>query len=221
MLLLPLFVVILLAFQQKTSILQGNKKAKRPPNILFAIADDQSFPHASAYGQKAFQTPVFDSVAAQGILFNNAFVAAPQCSPSRAAILTGRNIWQLEEAGTHASYFPKKFPVFTDALENNGYFLGFTGKPWNPGNFKDAGWSRNPVGPECNKRQFKQVPTTGISKTDYVANFKDFMAEKPADKPFFFWYGGQEPHRDYEEGSGAAAGLTAFGKFRINRLSQN
>ena len=62
-----------------------------------------------------------------------------QCSPSRAAILTGRQIWQLEEAGTHSSYFPKKFPVFTDALEGAGYFLGFTGKPWGPGNFKDAG----------------------------------------------------------------------------------
>ena len=208
LLLLPLFVLMLLAFQQKTSVLQGNKKAKRPPNILFAIADDQSYPHASAYGQKAFRTPVFDSVAAQGILFNNAFVAAPQCSPSRAAILTGRNIWQLEEAGTHASYFPKKFPVFTDALENSGYFLGFTGKPWSPGNFKDAGWSRNPVGPEYNSRQL-QPPTTGISKTDYAANFKDFLTEKPSDKPFFFWYGGQEPHRDYEEGSGAAAGLSA------------
>src|SRR5690606_9805529 len=89
---------------------------QRPSNILFAIADDQSFPHASAYGMPQFRTPAFDSVAEHGVLFSNAFVAAPQCSPSRAAILTGRNIWQLEEAGTHSSYFPKKYPVFTDAL---------------------------------------------------------------------------------------------------------
>jgi len=73
---------------------------------------------------------IFDEVAKRGIMFTNAFVAAPQCSPSRAAMLTGKNIWQLEEAGTHSSYFPKKFPVFTDALESAGYFIGYTGKAW-------------------------------------------------------------------------------------------
>ncbi len=201
--------LMLLSFQQNAIRVADPQRAKRAPNILFAIADDQSFPHASAYGQPTFHTPVFDSVAARGILFTNAFVAAPQCSPSRAAILTGRQIWQIEEAGTHSSYFPKKYPVFTDALEKAGYALGFTGKPWDPGNWEDAGWSRNPVGPEYNKRKLSNPPTKGISKTDYVANFKDFLAEKPADKPFFFWYGSQEPHRVYDEGSGLAAGLSA------------
>ena len=114
----------------------------------------------------------------------------------------------MEEAGTHSSLFPKKFPVFTDALENAGYALGFTGKPWAPGNFIDSGWQRNPVGPEFNSRKFEKVPTSGISKTDYAANFNDFLNEKPKDKPFFFWYGGQEPHREYEEGSGKVAGFS-------------
>ncbi|MGB3529285.1 MAG: sulfatase [Saprospiraceae bacterium] len=196
-------------FQQSMPLPRWQKTITRPPNILFAIADDQSFPHASIYGQSTFRTPIFDRIASNGILFSNAFVAAPQCSPSRAAILTGRQIWQLEEAGTHSSYFPKKFPVFTDALEGAGYFLGFTGKPWGPGNFKDAGWNRNPVGPEFNKRELASKPTTGISNIDYVANFKDFLDAKPADKPFFFWYGGHEPHRTYEAGSGAAVGKTA------------
>jgi N-sulfoglucosamine sulfohydrolase len=202
---LAFFGFILTSFREN----RVKKSEKRPPNILFAIADDQSFPHASAYGNSTFHTPEFDKVAAKGILFNNAFVAAPQCSPSRAAILTGRHIWQLEEAGTHGSYFPKKFPVFTDALENAGYAIGFTGKPWGPGNFKDSGWSRNPVGPEYNKRKFDKVPASGISTTDYASNFKDFLKDKPKDSSFFFWYGGQEPHRKYEEGSGAASGLSS------------
>ena len=46
-----------------------------------------------------------ESVAREGVLFNNAFCPAPGCSPSRAAFLTGRHIWMIEEAGTHASYF--------------------------------------------------------------------------------------------------------------------
>jgi uncharacterized sulfatase len=184
----------------------GAAVKERQPNILFAIADDQSYPYASAYGTKGIHTPAFDEIAKKGVLFTNAFVAAPQCSPSRAAILTGKNIWQLEEAGTHSSYFPKKFQVFPDLLEQNGYCTGYTGKPWGPGNWKDAGWPRNPVGPEYNSRKFRTVPASGISKTDYFENFRDFYSQKKDDAPFFFWYGGHEPHRDYEEGSGLKAG---------------
>lgn len=179
--------------------------ASAAPNILFAIADDQSYPYASAYGTKGVSTPAFDRLAEQGVLFHNAFAPAPQCSPCRAAILTGRNIWQLEEAGTHSSYFPKKFPVFTRGLEAIGYHVGFTGKPWGPGNFKDAGWTRNPVGDEYNEFELKP-PASGISNIDYAANFQAFLAKKKTNQPFFFWFGAKEPHRTYEYGSGHRAG---------------
>jgi N-sulfoglucosamine sulfohydrolase len=198
-------LILLLLLQLPALLAQQPRRM----NILFAIADDQSYPHASAYGQKVFQTPVFDSVAAAGVLFTNAFVAAPQCSPSRAAILTGRNIWQLEEAGTHSSLFPKKFTVFTDQLEQSGYHIGYTGKGWEPGNYQIAGWTRNPVGPEYSKRLLQTTPASGISKNDYAANFRDFLDEKKNDQPFFFWFGAWEPHRDYEPGSGLASGLSA------------
>lgn len=176
------------------------------PNIMFVISDDQSYPFASAYGSQTVSTPNFDRVAKQGILFHNVFCAAPQCSPNRAAILTGKNIWQLEEAGTHASYFPRKFGVFTDVLEQGGYQLGYTGKPWGPGNWQDAGWERNPVGPEFNQIKFDQVPATGISHTDYAGNFEAFLDHSDPGRPFFFWYGAFEPHRVYEENSGSASG---------------
>jgi len=175
------------------------------PNFLFAIADDQSYPYASAYGTSGVSTPAFDRLAREGVLFHNAFAPAPQCSPCRAAILTGRNIWQIGEAGTHGSYFPKKFPVFTRALEGAGYHVGFTGKPWSPGNFADAGWDRNPVGTEYNQKTLTP-PTKGISNTDYAANFEVFLETRESKEPFFFWYGGREPHRTYEYGSGAKAG---------------
>lgn len=205
--LLFLGFIAALSWRGKPADTPPERLVSRRPNILFAIADDQSFPHTSAYGSKTFRTPAFDRIASKGVLFLNAFVAAPQCSPSRAALLTGRNIWQLEEAGTHSSYFPKKFPVFTDALEQSGYFIGHTGKAWGPGNFEDAGWSRNPAGPAFNKRLLDERPATGISRNDYVSNFRDFLQSRPDDQPFFFWYGGMEPHRVYEAGSGRRAGL--------------
>jgi len=68
------------------------------PNILFCIADDWGFPHATAYGCSWVKTPNFDRVAQNGVLFNQAFTVNAKCAPSRAAILTGRYSFQLEEA---------------------------------------------------------------------------------------------------------------------------
>src|SRR5436309_1008455 len=82
------------------------------PNILIAIADDASWPHMSAYGCRFVRTPNFDRVAREGVLFNNCFTPTPKCSPSRAALLTGRNPWQLEEAADHYGIFPAKLKVF-------------------------------------------------------------------------------------------------------------
>jgi len=183
----------------------GGRSGKRP-NILLAIADDQSWPHTGAYGSRIVKTPAFDRIAREGILFTHGYCPAPQCSPARAALLTGKNIWQLEEAGTHASYFPAKFQVYPDLLETAGYFVGYTGKPWSPGNWQDSGWSRNPAGPGYNDRQLDQVPAEGISSLDYAGNFEDFLQARSDDQPFCFWYGCREPHRRYEDGSGLKAG---------------
>jgi len=176
--------------------------AKEPvrPNILFVISDDQSWPYASAYDTDWVKTPGFDIVAKNGILFNNAFVNSPGSSPSRASMLTGRYPWQIEEAGTHGSSFPTKYKVFTQVLEENGYLTGFTGKPWGPGDWEISGWKQNPVGKEYNQKML-QPPYTGISKTDYAGNFELFLEQRKKDQPFFFWFGAQEPHRSFEEGS--------------------
>jgi uncharacterized sulfatase len=180
--------------------------AGRRPNILFAIADDWSWPHASVAGAKGVRTPNFDRVAQEGVLFTNAFCAAPQCSPHRAAILTGRHIWQLEEAGTHGSLFPNKFKVYPGLLEGAGYHVGFAGKGWSPGNWRDGGWSRNPAGPEYSERRFDSTPWSGINPIDYAGNFDAFLAKRPEGAPFCFWYGCHEPHRKYQKGSGVKSG---------------
>jgi len=183
----------------------GCARPSERPNILLAISDDQSWPHAGAYGCRYIKTPAFDRIARQGALFANGFCPAPQCSPCRAALLTGRNIWQNEEAGTHSSYFPNKFAVFTDMLAEAGYHVGYTGKPWGPGNWQNPGWPQNPAGNEYNSRT-SEPPLGQIRNTDYAGNFDDFIGDRSPDQPFCFWYGASEPHRAYEKGAGRKSG---------------
>ena len=177
--------------------LNGQVSAADRPNIFIAMSDDVSFPHASAYGCDMVNTPAFDSIAKNGILFNNAYCCAPGCSPSRAAFLTGRHIWMIEEAGTHASYFQKKYTTFPEALQQAGYFVGNTGKAWAPGNFKQGGRSDNPAGP-----RFR-----GQKRGDHVAGFEAFLQQQPDDAPFCFWFGGNDAHRPYVKRSGIESGL--------------
>ena len=180
--------------------------AKDPrPNILFAISDDQSWVHASAYGYEAISTPAFDRVAREGVLFTQAFSPTPGCSPTRAAFLTGRHSWMIEHAGTHASSFPRKYAVWPDTLEKSGYVIGATGKLWGPGNWEISGWERNPAGPAWSSQELTP-PAPGIRRTDYAANFAQFLEKRPKDRPFAFWYGASEPHRPFAPGIGAKSG---------------
>ncbi|MBM3785042.1 MAG: sulfatase [Acidobacteria bacterium] len=187
------------------SIAVTAQSAAKRPNILFVISDDWGHGHAGAYGAKWVNTPHFDRVAREGVLFHNCFTSNPKCSPCRATILCGRNSWQMKEAISHFSIFPNDFPVFPDLLENAGYFVGLTGKGWGPGDFKSTGWKRNPAGPSFDKFRSKP-PTNGISQLDYARNFEDFLSQRPKEKPFYFWMGLHEPHRKYENGSGVRAG---------------
>lgn len=175
------------------------------PNILFAIADDWGR-HAGAYGTPWINTPNFDRVARQGLLFNQAFTPNAKCAPSRAIILTGRYSWQLEEAANHMCYFPAKFKSYPESLAEHGYFVGTTGKGWGPGVANDAQVQpRKIVGQPFSKRTAPPA-ASGISNIDYAANLVDFLDAAPAGGPWCFWSGATEPHRTYEYGAGVAKG---------------
>lgn len=155
-------------------------QAARRPNILFAVSDDQSFSETAV--------PAFQRIAQTGVRFTQAICASPGCAPSRAAILTGKYPWQLREAGTHASLFPRDLTVYPELLQKAGYSVGLTGKGAGPCNFKDAGWPHNPAGAAI------------------APDFDAFLKTRAKDQPFCFWYGAKEPHRPYDAGSGLRAG---------------
>ncbi len=179
---------------------------ERRPNILFALADDQSYPHASGLGDPVAQTPVFDRVAGEGVLFTHSFACCPSCTPSRSSVLTGRQMWEVEQAGVLYGTLPARFPIVTHILADAGYHAGFTGKPWGPGNWRAGGLTRHPNGAEYNRRRFSEPVAGGIDLRDYAANFDDFLADRPDESPFFFWFGCTEPHRVYRPGIGLSSG---------------
>jgi N-sulfoglucosamine sulfohydrolase len=179
--------------------------AKRP-NILIAISDDQSYPHTSASGCNFINTPAFDRIAENGVLFTNAFVTSPGCAPSRASLVMGRYPWQNEHAGNHSAIWPKKLIPFPDFLEDNGYFIGFTGKGVEPFEHGLGGRDINPAGYEYNEIKNNPSARKGIDKVDYAENFKVFLNEKEDDSPFCFMYLSKEPHRGFELGSGVKSG---------------
>jgi arylsulfatase A-like enzyme len=178
--------------RELAAILDGIRRAgaqqARRPNIVLAIADDWSFPHAGIYGDSTVRTPNVDRLAREGARFTRAFVAAPSCTPSRAALLTGQAVHRLEEGGNLHGFLPKAYPVYPDLLEEAGYMVGYTGKGWGPGRFEPGGRARNPAG-----ALFK--------------SFDEFMLKRAKGSPFCFWFGSTDPHRPYEPGSGARGGM--------------
>ncbi len=156
------------------------------PNILLFIADDWGWPHAGAYGDSVVATPHFDRLAREGVLFENAFVSSPSCTPSRAALLTGQSFWRLGAGANLYGSLPPEHPVYTDVLEADGYVVGYARKGWAPGELGER--PRNPAGPEFD-------------------SFESFLARRPDGQPFCFWFGTHDPHRVYDEGSGARSGI--------------
>src|SRR4051812_33421813 len=81
----PLVILFIMA----PLLLQGQKKDSRP-NIIYIMADDMGYADLSCYGQKNYKTPNIDRLAAQGVKFMNAYAAAPVCTPTRTAFMTGK-----------------------------------------------------------------------------------------------------------------------------------
>ena len=103
------------------------------PNFVFVLLDDVRFDDVGFMGHPFVQTPHFDRMANEGIVFNNAFAATPLCSPNRASILTG------QYAHTHGitdnvdrTAQSQRLRTFPMLLQQNGYDTAFVGK-WHMG----------------------------------------------------------------------------------------
>ena len=126
-----LLFLFCLAFNGHSSTKDGK------PNILWIFIEDASA-HISCYGEEAIKTPTIDALAESGILFENAFVTCPVCSPSRSALVTGmyqttigahnhRSQRKEGKGGGNTEYYnsydlPQEIPIASKLFEKAGYF---------------------------------------------------------------------------------------------------
>ncbi|MGI9467118.1 MAG: sulfatase-like hydrolase/transferase, partial [Rubripirellula sp.] len=168
------------------------------PNILFIIADDASRDSMGVYGSTYVETPNFDRIAREGVLFTQAYNCNPKCAPARACLLTGRYSWQLQEACNHNPFLSDRWAFYPFLLEDAGYCVGYTGKGWGPGEFSgyDASKSKDKLNPAGHPFLTKKLkpPYKGINSIDYAGNFEEFLKQLPEQQPFCFWFGTKEPH---------------------------
>ncbi len=156
------------------------------PNIVFAIADDWGWPHASAYGDKGVKTPAFDRLARDGVLLENAYISSPSCTPSRGAIISGQQFWRLGPAANLWSVWPSTEPEYPKLLAAEGYFVGSYRKGWGPGIH----------------------PSTAVSPAGRIyGSVGRFFQARPEGMPFCLWFGASDPHRPYAAGTGVESGL--------------
>lgn len=197
------------------------------PNILFIFADDWGR-HASAYAKldgpgtvnDVLQTPHIDRVAREGVLFRNAHVTAPSCTPCRSSLLSGQYFWRTGRGAIlRGAVWDTTIPSYPLLLREAGYHIGKTYKVWSPGTPVDAPYGTNQFAYESAGRRFNQF-SQNVTKLvregkavtaakqelydEVSANFEAFLADRTPGQPFCYWFGPTHTHRKWERGSGKA-----------------
>lgn len=198
--------------------------AQNRPNILFAFGDDMGR-YQSIYNKleggntpnSVIETPVFDKLAEEGVVFMNAHVNAPQCTPCRSSILSGQYFWRTGlGAILQGAVWNDSIPSYPLLLKENGYYIGRTYKVWYPGTPANAPYGGNDNTFEKYGTDFCFFSQTVLKHSsaedieaekeklfnEVVKNFDDFLSGREKGQPFCYWWGPWNTHRPWAKGSG-------------------
>jgi len=194
-------------------------------NVLFVFADDWGR-YASAYAKidgkptinDAIATPNFDRLAREGVLFRNAFVNSPSCTPCRSSLLSGRYFFNTGQGAIlNGAVWDPAIPTYPLMLRDSGYHIGKSYKIWSPGTPADApfgeqqfayeksGRAPNNFSEETEQRVAQGIPVAQARELilDQVrGNFDAFLAARKPDQPWLYQFGTTTTHRTWIKGSG-------------------
>lgn len=155
--------------------------AKERSNIVLIIGDDIS-PDFSCFGGPV-QTPHIDQLAGNGVLFENAYVTASSCSPSRSSIITGRYPHNTGSPELHMP-LPEGQYLFPESLKDAGYYCVSSGK-WHLGDYAQRAFDT------VHDVPYPEEPTGS-------ENWVQCLQDRPKDQPFFMWFAAYDAHRPWE-----------------------
>lgn len=192
------------------SYADGFDRLSDKPNVLLVLSDDHSVPHVGCYGSvncKRFNiTPNLDAFASQGLRLNRAYTAAPQCAPSRISVFAGRSPVGL---GVTRFAQPPRGDVrfFTDVLRENGYWVGLDGRHQHlDGRAREAmhiDETLRAEGMQQLEGRFdhfvRRASTRGEQLNQVPHRIAAALDKVPAQKPFFLYFGFNQPHRRFSE----------------------
>lgn len=176
-------------------------RAADRPNIIFITSDDHAAHAISAYGSRVNETPHLDSLARDGMLFRNAFVTNSICTPSRAAVLTGK--YSHRNGVPVFNRFDGAQPTFPKMLQAAGYFTAMVGK-WHLGSdptgfdhweiLPGQGAYNDPI---LYTATGEKTYTSGYA-TDVITDLGiETIQKRPKGRPFFLMLQHKAPHRPW------------------------
>jgi arylsulfatase A-like enzyme len=210
----------------------------RKPNILYIMADDLGYADLSCYGRREYQTPVLDGLAAQGMMFMQAYANSAVCTATRAALISGRYQYRLrvglqEPLGQQDIGLPTaaEHPTIASLLRDAGYRTTLVGK-WHLGALPKYGplksgydefWGLYGGGVDYYRHGFNGNVDLwdGETKADQAGYMTDLIADRTIQtlerraedkRPFFISLHFTAPHWPWE-------GDDAAGKAESDRIA--